>query len=155
MSVKRLQSTTICYHSCHFRLYLATLRFNENAERTQAKTAAGELRYQIKFPKAKRGGHVVSIVKTEYTTGQLILNCLIEVHLHTSICPNTFALRPQIYYTHIWLVDENKKKLINIYLTCFYSSLFDGYFHSLTRDYFIHKLFSNLAQGLMLLLVAI
>ncbi|XP_049890721.1 uncharacterized protein LOC126383968 [Epinephelus moara] len=49
------------------RLYLY-LHFNENSGRSQARTAAGELRFQIKFPKAKRGGHVVSMVKTKYTT---------------------------------------------------------------------------------------
>ncbi|CAK6981098.1 uncharacterized protein LOC127500556 isoform X5 [Scomber scombrus] len=47
---------------------LQALHYNENSERTQARTAAGELRYQMRFPKAKRGEHVVSMVKTKYTT---------------------------------------------------------------------------------------
>ncbi|XP_051727731.1 uncharacterized protein LOC127500556 isoform X3 [Ctenopharyngodon idella] len=50
------------------RLYLAALHFNENSSHTQVRTAAGELQFQIKFPKAKRGEHVVSMVKTKYTT---------------------------------------------------------------------------------------
>ncbi|XDV11893.1 hypothetical protein PO909_000688 [Leuciscus waleckii] len=50
------------------RLYLAALHFNENSGRTQARTAAGELQFKIKFPKAKRGEHAVSMPKTKYST---------------------------------------------------------------------------------------
>ncbi|XP_039522036.1 uncharacterized protein LOC120475416 isoform X2 [Pimephales promelas] len=49
------------------RLYLAALHFNENSGRTQARTAAGELQFNIKIPKAKRGEHV-SMMKTKYST---------------------------------------------------------------------------------------
>ncbi|KAG1928867.1 hypothetical protein F2P79_023326 [Pimephales promelas] len=49
------------------RLYLAALHFNENSGRTQARTAAGELQFNIKVPKAKRGEHV-SMMKTKYST---------------------------------------------------------------------------------------
>ncbi|CAM4306824.1 unnamed protein product [Leuciscus chuanchicus] len=50
------------------RLYLAALHFNEKSGHTQARTAAGELQFKIKFPKAKRGEHVVSMPKTKYST---------------------------------------------------------------------------------------
>lgn len=53
----------------HFRLYLAALHFNENSGLIQVRTAAGEWQFQMKFPKAKRGKHVESMVKTRYTTG--------------------------------------------------------------------------------------
>ncbi|XP_067294166.1 uncharacterized protein [Pseudorasbora parva] len=50
------------------RLYLAALHFNENFGHTQVRTAAGELQFRIKFPKAKRGELVVSMSRTKHTT---------------------------------------------------------------------------------------
>ena len=47
---------------------MAALHLNENAVRTQSRTAAGELQFKMHFPMARRGEHV-SIVKTNYTTG--------------------------------------------------------------------------------------
>ncbi|XP_049895576.1 uncharacterized protein LOC126387059 [Epinephelus moara] len=72
------------------RLYLAAFHFNENSGRSQARTAAGELRFQIKFPKAKRGGHVVSMVKTKYTTEYVseLMDLLFNKVIHD---PGTFA----------------------------------------------------------------
>lgn len=52
-----------------FRQYLAALHFNENSNRTQAKTTAGTLKYSIHFPKAKKGGYTVKPMKSQATQG--------------------------------------------------------------------------------------
>ena len=56
------------------RIQLAALHFNENAHRDQAITKAGELRYDIVFPKFKKGGYVVKKVTKDPTYGK---NCYI------------------------------------------------------------------------------
>ena len=54
------------------RIQLAALHFNENAHRKQAVTKTGEPRYNIVFPKYKKGGHVVKKVAKDPTYGK---NC--------------------------------------------------------------------------------
>ncbi|KAL3873816.1 hypothetical protein ACJMK2_028655 [Sinanodonta woodiana] len=49
------------------RLHLAALHFNENANRPQAMTNSGTSRYQISFPKYKKGGYIVKEVKEDCT----------------------------------------------------------------------------------------
>ncbi|KAL7373051.1 hypothetical protein ABVT39_009334 [Epinephelus coioides] len=49
------------------RLYLAVLYYNENADRPQAKTSAGEPVFKVHFPKAKKGECVAKPVKTKPT----------------------------------------------------------------------------------------
>lgn len=49
------------------RLALACLHFNENASRKQAVTLQGEERYDILFPKYKKGGHIVRKVTVNPT----------------------------------------------------------------------------------------
>ncbi len=54
---------------CHivflaFRLYLASLHYNENAGRPQATSAVGEPLFKMTFPKAKKGEYRVREVKT-------------------------------------------------------------------------------------------
>ncbi|CAM4688668.1 unnamed protein product [Leuciscus chuanchicus] len=49
------------------RLYLAALHFNENAERPQATTAAGEPLFKVVFPKYKKGQCSAKPVKVEPT----------------------------------------------------------------------------------------
>ena len=64
-----------CIH-CYFSLYrlaLAALHFNENASRKQAVTAKGEERYDILYPKFKKGGHIVRKVTVNPTYREYIL----------------------------------------------------------------------------------
>jgi len=57
-----------------FRLQLAAMHYNENAGRSQASTAAGDLRYSIVFPKFKHGEFTVRALKSNPTTGNLYLS---------------------------------------------------------------------------------
>lgn len=41
------------------RLLLAALHYNENANRQQAETTAGQRQFKISFPKYKAGGYTV------------------------------------------------------------------------------------------------
>lgn len=50
-----------------YRLYLATMHYNENADREQAVTKAGEPKYKVVFPKSKRGVCVARPLKTQAT----------------------------------------------------------------------------------------
>jgi len=49
------------------RLQLAALHFNENSSRKHAVTKQGEERYDILFPKYKKGGYIVRKVTVEPT----------------------------------------------------------------------------------------
>lgn len=46
-------------HHIPIRLQLAALHFNENSNRSQAVTKQGAKRYDIVFPKYKKGGYIV------------------------------------------------------------------------------------------------
>lgn len=50
---------------------MAALHFNENTNRKQAQTKGGEDRYDIIFPKYKKGGYVVRKVVQNPTYGKL------------------------------------------------------------------------------------
>lgn len=52
---------------------MAALHFNENANRKQAVTKKGEERYDIVFPKYKKGGYVVRKVVEDPTFGEVML----------------------------------------------------------------------------------
>ena len=49
------------------RIRLAALHFNENSSRDQAQTKAGERRFDLVFPKYKKGGHIVKKVTKDPT----------------------------------------------------------------------------------------
>lgn len=49
------------------RIQLAALHFNENSSRDQAVTKGGDRRFDIVFPKYKKGGHVVKKVTKDPT----------------------------------------------------------------------------------------
>ena len=51
----------------NLRLQLAALHFNENSQRVHAVTRQGDKRYDIIFPKYKKGGHVVRKVLVDAT----------------------------------------------------------------------------------------
>lgn len=55
-----------------YRVQIAVLHFNENANRKQATTAEGEERFDVLFPKYKAGGYVVKKVKVEPTFSMLL-----------------------------------------------------------------------------------
>ncbi len=59
-----------CFYT--FRLYLAALHYNENSDRLQAVDQDGRPRYDLRFPKYKKGGQVVRVVKTKSTIGEFI-----------------------------------------------------------------------------------
>ncbi len=50
-----------------FRVHLAALHFNENSNRDQATTKAGDPRYAISYPKFKKGLPTVRIIKVPIT----------------------------------------------------------------------------------------
>ena len=56
-----------CVNTC--RLQLAALHFNENTNRKQALTKQGTRRYDLVFPKYKKGGYVVKKVLINATYG--------------------------------------------------------------------------------------
>ncbi|XP_057208073.1 uncharacterized protein LOC130565413 [Triplophysa rosa] len=49
------------------RQYLAVLHYNENANRTQATTLAGQPMYRLELPKSQKGEFIVRPIKTEPT----------------------------------------------------------------------------------------
>ena len=71
------------YFYC-YRIQLAVLHFNENSGRAQARTKHGEARYDLIFPKYKKGGYVVRKVTETATYGKKLL-C-------NTICYNTDML---------------------------------------------------------------
>ena len=59
---------------CHFslqlyfcRLYLAAMHYNENADREQATTSAGQPVFKVVFPKSRKGEVTARPVKTDPT----------------------------------------------------------------------------------------
>ena len=64
----------------HFRLQLAAMYFNENDSREQAVTKKGEERYDILFPKYKKGGYIVRKVVQGPTSGALS-----TMHIHAFV----------------------------------------------------------------------
>ena len=48
-------------------MLLAALHFNENSNKPQSTTQDGEARYQIAFPKYKKGGFIVRPLKEKRT----------------------------------------------------------------------------------------
>ena len=63
------------------RLQLAALHFNENSSRKQAVTRKGEDRYDIIFPKYKKGGYVVRKVIQGPTYGRCF-TCKFVINVH-------------------------------------------------------------------------
>ena len=53
-----------------FRSQIAALHFNEKANREQARTQHGEQRYDIIYPKFKKGGYIVKKVTVNQTYGK-------------------------------------------------------------------------------------
>ncbi|KAM7285135.1 uncharacterized protein ISCGN_032097, partial [Ixodes scapularis] len=53
------------------RTRIATLHWNENANREQAVTKAGQLQFKVKSPKARKGHHTAHPEKTKATHGNL------------------------------------------------------------------------------------
>ena len=51
------------------RLCLSALHYNTNADRMQAVTDEGRPRYSVVFPKAKKGDHAISKIKTQASYG--------------------------------------------------------------------------------------
>lgn len=50
-----------------FRLQIAGMHYNENSDREQATDKEGKLRFDVLFPKYKKGQHIVRKVMTEPT----------------------------------------------------------------------------------------
>ncbi|XP_049447488.1 uncharacterized protein LOC125897969 [Epinephelus fuscoguttatus] len=78
------KNVAFSYHGMLCRLYLTAFHFNENAGRCQARTAQGDLRYRVCFPKAKKGAPSVEQVKTPQTCRYVdeLLNLLFNKVLH-------------------------------------------------------------------------
>lgn len=55
------------------KLQLAALHFNENASREQAVTKKGDERYDITFPKFKKGGYIVKKILADPTYGYKVI----------------------------------------------------------------------------------
>ncbi|KAJ8018711.1 hypothetical protein HOLleu_43144 [Holothuria leucospilota] len=75
------KSTHFSYRTMISRLQLAALHYNENASRPQAVTREGQERYNLKFPKYKKGQATVSKVLTNATYAYVdeLMDVLIEV----------------------------------------------------------------------------
>ena len=58
---------------CLFRLTLSALHFNENSSRVQATTASGEERFEVLYPKYKKGSHIVRKILAAPTYSMLPL----------------------------------------------------------------------------------
>lgn len=58
---------------CIFRLQIAALHHNENADRPQTHTKSGEKRYSVLYPKYKKGGYIVRKVSVDPTYCKLCL----------------------------------------------------------------------------------
>jgi hypothetical protein len=54
-------------HVVYYRLQLAALNYNFNNERKQATTQDGKGRFNIQYPKYKKGGYIVRPIKTKST----------------------------------------------------------------------------------------
>lgn len=54
-----------------FRLQIAILHFNENSDREQATLQDGTERFNIAFPKYKKGEHTVKKILVKCTYGEL------------------------------------------------------------------------------------
>uniref|UniRef100_A0A672J972 Uncharacterized protein n=1 Tax=Salarias fasciatus TaxID=181472 RepID=A0A672J972_SALFA len=61
------------------RLQVAALHYNENATRSHASTATGELRYAVVYPKYTHGDYTVRALKTNPTSGMSFLQKTIFV----------------------------------------------------------------------------
>ncbi|KAL1475488.1 hypothetical protein MTO96_037256 [Rhipicephalus appendiculatus] len=59
------KSYAFSHQGMFIRCALAALHYNENADREQAVTKDGELRWKIRHPKAKKGEPVITSVKAE------------------------------------------------------------------------------------------
>ena len=67
---------TTCFTISFIRLQLAALHFNENSSCEQAITHDGKERYDINFPKFKKGGYIVRKVTVEATYSKYNLQIL-------------------------------------------------------------------------------
>ena len=75
-----------------FRLLLTAIHFNENSDREQARSLDGELKWQISYPKAKKGEPVAKQVKVQCTYGECKLYCF----CYESSCTNNI-----LSYSHL------------------------------------------------------
>ena len=66
----------IIHYITFCRLCISALHFNENGQRYQATTKDGEVRWQISYPKGKKGEQaVVKPCKTAVTYGMYYILC--------------------------------------------------------------------------------
>ncbi|XP_070390072.1 uncharacterized protein [Dermacentor albipictus] len=71
------------FHGMFARTALAALHYNENADKGQAVTLSGELRWKVKHPKARNGEASVSSVKQAPTYGYVNrLFCTLEEYIN-------------------------------------------------------------------------
>lgn len=63
-------------------MQLAALHFNENSGRAQAVTKQGSKRYDVTFPKYKKGGYVVRKVLVNATYGKILISELVLESIH-------------------------------------------------------------------------
>lgn len=59
-----------------YRLQLAALHFNENANRAQARNRDGALEFVLRFPKFRKGACTVGKVMTQQTFGKYSLKII-------------------------------------------------------------------------------
>ncbi|XP_020612168.1 uncharacterized protein LOC110050582 [Orbicella faveolata] len=61
-------------HGMTSRLQIAILHFNENSDREQATLQDGRERFNIAFPKYKKGEHAVKKILVKCTYGEYVVN---------------------------------------------------------------------------------
>ena len=70
-SVVKILNSNIKRITFVYRLQLAALHFNENVNRTQAVTKQGTRRYDVVFPKYRKGGYIVKKILVNATYGKV------------------------------------------------------------------------------------
>lgn len=109
-----LYKHTLALHFSSNRLELAILHFNENANRQQAITKDGDNRYDIVFPKYKKGGYVVRKVTTDPTFSKCYVYCCIALSDYDCYYNNVQLVLLLCTSTHTGYVQDLVSKTVEL-----------------------------------------
>ena len=80
------KSLVFAFSAMKYRLELAALHYNENSGRCQARTKEGKLQYKVRYPKYKRGGHIVQRRQVAATYGGFNIFFLDNITHSLQVC---------------------------------------------------------------------
>ena len=80
------KSLVFAFPAMKYRLELAALHYNENSGRCQARTKEGKLQYKVRYPKYKRGGHIVQRRQVAATYGGFNIFLLDNITHSLQVC---------------------------------------------------------------------